>query len=280
MNVYPLILQLGPIQITGYGVMMMVGFLVGGWSIQINLKQLGYNEDYAADLVVAAVIGGVVGAKLWYVVLTQDPAALFSRGGLVWYGGFVGGTLAVMFQGWRLRVPTRLTAEVVAPSLALGYALGRVGCFMVQDDYGVPTSLPWGLRFPEGAPASTAQNLVAQFGVEIPAGTNPLEVLAVHPTQLYEATLMMLAFYFLWKMRSHGHGTGWLMGLYVALAGSERFLIEFLRAKDDRLLGAFTVAQATSLLLVATGVYLMVHFSKKVDFKIPSGAGILVGKTT
>lgn len=278
MNVYPLIFQLGPLQITGYGIMMMVGFLAGGWSIQLDLRRRGYNEDFAADLVVAAVIGGVVGAKLWYVALTQDPGALFSRGGLVWYGGFIGGTLAVMFNGWRLRVPTRVTAEVVAPSLALGYALGRVGCFMVQDDYGVPTSLPWGLRFPEGAPPSTAQNLATQFGIELPAGTSPFEVLAVHPTQLYEATLMLLAFYFLWRMRSHGHGAGWLMGLYVALAGSERFLIEFLRAKDDRILGAFTVAQATSLLLVMAGVLLMVRFAKKVDIKIPSGAAILIGK--
>ncbi len=278
MNVYPLILELGPLQITGYGIMMMVGFLVGGWAIQLDLRRRGYNEDYAADLVVAAVIGGVVGAKLWYVALTGDPGALFSRGGLVWYGGFVGGTAAVMFNGWRLRVPTRVTAEIVAPALALGYALGRVGCFMVQDDYGVPTALPWGLRFPEGAPASTAQNLVAQFGVEIPAGTNPLEVLAVHPTQLYEATLMMLAFYFLWKLRKHGHGTGWLMGVYVAMAGTERFLIEFLRAKDDRIFGTFTIAQVTSIVLVITGMILMARFAKKADIKIPKGAAILIPK--
>lgn len=277
MTVYPLIFNLGPIQITGYGIMMMVAFLVAGWVMQQDLRLRGLNQEYAADIVVAAVVGGVIGAKIWYVVLTQNPDALLSRGGMVWYGGFLGGTVAVIFNGWRLRVPTRLTADLVAPALAVGYAIGRVGCFMVQDDYGVPTSLPWGLRFPEGAPPSTAQNLVAQFGVELPAGTDPFAVLAVHPTQLYETFIMLVAFYFLWRLRNHGRGAGWLMGLYVAIAGAERFVIEILRAKDDRFFGAFTVAQITSLLLVLTGAVLMARFSRKDDLKIPEGSMVLQG---
>jgi phosphatidylglycerol:prolipoprotein diacylglycerol transferase len=260
--------------------MMMVGFLLGGWVIQSDLRRRGLDPDYAADIVVAAVIGGVVGAKLWYVVLTGDPGALFSRGGLVWYGGFLGGTAAVIFNGWRLRVPTRLTADLVAPALALGYATGRVGCFMVQDDYGIPTSLPWGFRFPQGAPPSTAQNLVAQFGVDLPSGVDPFQVMAVHPTQLYESAVMLLVFFFLWRMRKHGHGTGWLMGLYVAIAGLERFLVEFLRAKDDRFFGAFTVAQLTSVLLIATGTLLMARFQKKTDVSLPDKSAVALPPVT
>lgn len=274
MTVYPLVFQLGPLQITGYGIMMMVGFLAGGWVMQRHLRQLRMNEDYAADIVVAAVIGGVLGAKLWYVGLTQDLNAIASRSGLVWYGGFIGGSFAVVFNGWRRKVPIRITAELVAPALAIGYALGRIGCFMVQDDYGVPTSLPWGFRFPQGSPATTAQNLSAQFGVPVPDGVGPLEVLAVHPTQLYEALAMMAVFALLWRMRNHGKGMGWLLGVYLALAGFERFLVEFLRAKDDRFLAGFTLAQAASLALCVAGVIVMQRLSRADEVSFPRDAGV------
>lgn len=260
MTVYPLNIQLGPLEITGYGIMMAVGFLMAGWSVQINLKERKLNPEYAADMVVGAVIGGILGAKLWYVVLTGDPAALFSRAGLVWYGGFIGGVLALLFVGWRKRVPFRLTTELSAPGLAMGYGMGRLGCFLVGDDYGIPTSLPVGVQFPEGLPPTTVQALQEQFGVTPPAGALPTDLVAVHPTQLYEAAIMLTIFVILWTRRRHAHATGWLFGLYLALAGTERFAIEFLRVKDDRFLGAFTVAQATALALVAIGIWLLARF--------------------
>jgi phosphatidylglycerol---prolipoprotein diacylglyceryl transferase len=257
MTVYPFVLKLGPLEITGYGIMMMVAFLVGGWLAGLELRRRGMREEYGADMVVAAVVGGIIGAKLWYVVLTQDLGSLFSRGGLVWYGGFLGGALAVVLNGWRLRVPLRWTAQLVAPSLAAAYALGRVGCFLVQDDYGRPTSLPWGMKFPEGLPPSTAGNLQQLFGVAVPPGVDPSTVLAVHPTQLYETALMLGAFAILWAYRRRDVGTGWIFGLYLVFAGIERFLVEFVRAKDDRFLGPFTVAQLTSVLLVIAGIVLL-----------------------
>lgn len=256
MTVYPFIINLGPLEITGYGIMLMVGFLVGGWLAGRQLRELGLREDYAGDMVVAAVIGGVVGAKVWYVVLTQDLGALFSRGGMVWYGGFIGGALAVILNSWRLRVPVRWTAQIGAAPLAAAYALGRVGCFLVGDDYGRPTGQPWGIRFPEGLPPTTAGNLRQLFGIDIPASVPADAVLAVHPTQLYEVALMLGVFAVLWRLRKATGGTGWLFGLYLALAGAERFVIEILRAKDDRFFGPFTVAQLTSVLLVATGITL------------------------
>ena len=257
MTVYPWILHFGFIDITGYGLMMMVGFLTGSWLIQLELRRRKLREEYASDITLAAVIGGVVGAKLWYVVLMQDPGALFSRGGLVWYGGFVGGTLAVILNGIRLRVPTAFTAQLVAPALAAAYALGRIGCFLVNDDYGRPTTLPWGMKFPQGMPPSTVANLRSQFGVDLPADMDPTTVLAVHPTQLYEVALMMAAFFVLWAWRTRAKGTGWLFGLYLVFAGCERFVIEVLRAKDDRFFGPFTLAQVTSVLLVAAGAVIM-----------------------
>jgi phosphatidylglycerol:prolipoprotein diacylglycerol transferase len=257
MNVYPLQWDLGPIEITGYGLMLMVAFLMGGWLIALQLREARLKEDYAADMVAAAVIGGIVGAKLWYVALTGDPDALLSRGGLVWYGGFIGGALAVILNSWRLRVPLRWTMQLGAPALAAAYALGRVGCFLVNDDYGRPTDLPWGVRFPNGLPPSTAENLKNLFGIPIPEGVNPATVLAVHPTQLYEVGAMLLAFGVLWKLRNSGRPVGWLFGLYLVFAGVERFLVEILRAKDDRFLGPFTIAQLTSVIIVVVGLAIL-----------------------
>ena len=259
MTVYPFNIHLGPIEITGYGIMMMVGFLMGGWLIGLELKRRGLNQDYAADFIIAALIGGVLGAKLWYVALTQDAGALLSRGGLVWYGGFIGGALAVVFNGWRLKVPARWTMQVAAPALAAGYALGRVGCFLVGDDYGRPTDLPWGVAFPRGLPPSTAANL-ADFRVAIPEGTDPSTVLAVHPTQLYEVTIMLVVFALLWTLRSRERGTGWLFAVYLMLAGLERFFVEIFRAKDDRFLAGFTIAQLTSVVLIGIGAYLYLRW--------------------
>jgi phosphatidylglycerol:prolipoprotein diacylglycerol transferase len=280
MSVYPLTFSIGSFDITGYGIMMMIGFMVGGWIIQQQLLERDLNEEYAWDIVVAAVIGGIIGAKLWYVVLTQDAGALLSRGGLVWYGGFLGGFAGVVINGMMKKVPTRFTAELVAPALAAGYSLGRIGCFLVQDDYGRPTNLPWGFKFPEGLPASTAFNMNFQFGIPIPEGVSPTEIMAVHPTQLYEAIIMMGVFAILWRVRHHAHATGWLFGAYLLAAGFERFLVEILRAKDDRFFGIFTVAQLTSAGLVIAGTILLMKFAKKDDFKLAKDSAVMQPATT
>lgn len=261
MTVYPFILHLGSFEITGYGLMMMVAFLMGGWLIGLELRRRRLSEDYAADMVAAAVVGGIIGAKLWYVALTRDPANILSRGGLVWYGGFIGGALAVILNGWRLRVPLRWTMHLGAPALAAAYALGRVGCFLVNDDYGRPSTLPWAMKFPRGLPPTTAGNLQQLFGIAVPPGTDPSTVLAVHPTQLYETAIMLGVFMVLWRLRVADRPIGRLFGLYLVLGGTERFLIEILRAKDDRFLGPFTIAQLTSVILIAIGAALMASWS-------------------
>ncbi len=269
MTIYPFVLHLGPFALTGYGLMMMVAFLMAGWAIQLDLRRQGLDEEFAADIVIAAVIGGLVGAKVWYVLLTGEWDALFRRGGFVWYGGFLGGVAAVLLNGWRKGVPARWTMELTAAPLALGYALGRVGCFLVNDDYGIPSTLPWAMKFPDGLPASTVGNLELMH-VRFPPGTNPAQLVAVHPTQIYETALMLLAFAWLWQLRAHRHAVGWRFGVYLALAGLERFLIEFVRAKDDRLFGPFTLAQATSVLLVVAGFYLMQRLRAPVAAPVPA----------
>ncbi len=276
MTVYPFIINLGPLEITGYGLMMMVAFLVGGWLIALELRRRNLSDDYAADMIAAAVIGGIIGAKLWYVILNGEWDALFSRGGLVWYGGFIGGAGAVMLNGWRLGVPLRWTMQLAAPALAAAYALGRVGCFLVNDDYGRPTGLPWGMRFPRGLPPSTAGNMESLFGIPVPAGTDPGTVLAVHPTQLYEVAIMLVAFAVLWGLRKRDYPIGWIFGLYLVFAGVERFLIEILRAKDDRFLGPFTLAQLTSAIIVVIGLVILTLWRR--GYEPSAGAYLETGK--
>lgn len=259
-TVYPFNFHIGPVNVTGYGIMLMVGFLVGGWLMDHDLKERKLRHDYAADMTVAAVIGGVLGAKLWYVAATGELGSLLSRGGLVWYGGFIGGVAVVLLNGWRLKVPMQWTMEVTAPALAAAYALGRVGCFLVGDDYGIPTTLPWGVKFPQGLPPTTAEALARDFQVPLQAGISPETVLAVHPTQLYETIAMIAVFMLLWRLRRHRNGTGWLFGLYLVLAGSERLLVEFVRAKSDRLVGPLTLAQLTALTIILVGGVLITRF--------------------
>jgi phosphatidylglycerol:prolipoprotein diacylglycerol transferase len=149
--------------------------------------------------------------------------------------------------------------QLDAPALPAAYALGRVGCFLVNDDYGRPADLPWAVKFPHGLPPSTAASMEQLFGIPVPAGIDPSTVLAVHPTQIYEAILMIAAFMWLWTLRKSGRPIGWIFGLYLVLAGVERFLIEILRAKDDRFLGPFTLAQLTSVILIGIGAWLVIH---------------------
>lgn len=256
MTVYPLLIKIGGFTITGYGIMMMVAFLLAGWLYSLELKRTSRDPGLAWDAVVAAVVGGIVGAKIYYALLVGDVAALFSRGGLVWYGGFLGGVIGVSLLLWWKKQAIWPQADLVAPALAAGYAAGRVGCFLVGDDYGVPSDVPWAMKFPQGSPPTTARVLQNEFGVDIPAGTPPDAVLAVHPTQIYEVLIAAAIFALLWRARKHGHRPGWLFGIFLALMGMERIFVEIFRAKDDRFFGPFTLAQTISLVMIAVGAWL------------------------
>jgi phosphatidylglycerol:prolipoprotein diacylglycerol transferase len=270
MTVYPLVFSIFGLEITGFGLMMMAGFLAAGWVMGLELERRGLNKEYSADVVVAAVIGGILGAKIWYVAL--NGGSLFSRGGLVWWGGLIGGLVVVLGMGWWKRIPARFTLELTAPALAVGHALGRLGCFLVQDDYGLPTDLPWGMKFPEGQPPTTVANL-SRWGAEFPPGTSPAEVIAVHPTQLYEVAALLFLFYLLWRWRRHQHAVGWLFAVYLIGEGIERFLVEFVRAKDDRVLGGYTLAQAAAVLALVAGVALLLLWKTKDRLEVkPEGA--------
>lgn len=258
---------LGGEPITSFGVMMLMAFLVGGYVLKVELGRMGRDPEIAWDLLFMAVVGGVIGARLYYVLLNYprfaaDPfGMLFARGGMVWYGGFL---LAAALVIWRIRklgLPLGRTADAAAPALALAYAVGRIGCFLVGDDYGRPTDSWVGIAFPNGAPPTRADTISERFGITVdPAIIEKYgEIVPVHPTQLYETGLSTLIFFLLWSLRGKGHRPGWIFMMWLALAGVERFIVEIFRAKDDRFVGALTLAQMISLLLVAVGVFWMIR---------------------
>lgn len=251
---HPLSYSFGPLQFTGFGLAMLLCFVIGQIISQRELERRGHDPSPMADLVLAAVIGGLLGAKLYYAILTQDMSALTSRAGFVFWGGLIGGIIATALVMWKKRLSFARISDVSAIALAAAYSIGRTGCWAVGDDYGRPWNSPLAVKFPEGAPPSTAENLTQLFGITLPPGTPPKEVLAVHPTQLYETGLGFIMFLILWKYRDHKHAEGWLFGLYCVLAGIERFIIEFFRAKDDHLLGgSVTIAQLIALAFAVGG---------------------------
>ncbi len=252
---YPTLLKIGQFEITTFGLMMFVAFIAAGWVLARQLKRHGIDDDVASSMVMAGALGGIAGAKIYYAILFRDWHLLFDRAGLVWYGGLIGGSLACTWVMFRRRVDFLTVADCTAPALALGYSLGRIGCFLVGDDYGRPTDAWFGMAFPKGSPPTTAYSL-REFGVKVDPSIPPDQVLRVHPTQLYESAAALVMFFILWRMNTRPYRKGFVFGLFLILLGIERFLVEIVRAKDDRFLGPFTIAQLISVLLVGIGIVL------------------------
>ncbi len=248
--------HIGSFSVSPFGVTLVLAFLASYLQLRWGMKRLGVGDDEdASALVFAAGLGGIVGAKVYYAILFKDWHLLFDRSGLVWYGGFILGAAGVLWTMRRRRLPAWPLLDAATPALALGYAIGRVGCFLVGDDYGRPTDLPWGVQFPVGLPETTAGNLREMFHVAIPASIPDSALLKVHPTQLYE-TAMALTIWgvAMWLFRRRRE-PGTVALVVLSLLAVERFLVEILRAKDDRFFGPFTLAQMISLsVLVLLGV--------------------------
>ena len=192
------------------------------------------------DAGLAGIIGGLAGAKLIWAIEhagREGPFLdlLLSRGGLSWFGGFAGGLAAgiVVLRRHRLSVTTVLAAA--PPALAVAHAIGRVGCFLVGDDYGVPSGLPWAVAFPDGLPPTTVP---------------------VHPTQLYEAAVLVPIAWRLYRWRRQGKPDAFVLGAYLVMTGLTRFLIEFIRWRQP-LLGPLAVAHILAFVVMCVGAVLL-----------------------
>ena len=237
---YPVLFRIGSFEITSFGVLVAVAALVGIWLFGRELARSGLPRD-TVDAAMFGVSGGLVGAKLLWTVefLGDQPVRdlLFSRGGLSWFGGLIGGVGTGLWILRRRRVPIVRALAAATPSLAIGHAIGRVGCFLVGDDYGRPSNVPWAVAFPEGLPPT---------------------IVPVHPTQVYEAIVLAAIAAVLLRWRRAGVSDTDVLGRYFVLAGSTRFAIEFIRVNAP-VLGPFTLAQSISFVLVAIGVVIILR---------------------
>jgi len=241
---YPVLLRLGPLTIYSYGLMMAVAFLAAGYLTGKELARKGLNGELASTLVVWAAVGGLIGARLFAILgdwsgFVADPMhSLLSGAGFVWYGGLFGGCAAVTWSMRRHHLPWLVTADSIAPGLALAHGIGRIGCQLAGDgDWGHETSLPWGMAYPN-----------AIVGWHYPPGVR------VHPAPLYEMLLYTLVFIFLWMMRTRPHPNGTLFWWYLVLAPAARFVVEFVRI-NPRVVFGLTEAQVISVILVAIGAW-------------------------
>jgi len=230
-------LHIGPITLQTFGLMMGLAFIVSGALVARRLRELGKPVDWAYEMVFAALVGGIVGARLWWVAENWSEAkddvigSLFSGSGLVWYGGAIGGAICVLGWAWRRGFFTLTLLDVASVPLAAGYAVGRIGCQLAGDgDYGIPWNGPWAMAYPHGTVPTTVK---------------------VHPTPVYETITMLIVAAVLWRLRDRWR-PGTLFALYLILAGAERFLVEFIRRNDAILLG-LTQPQVLSLAMIAGG---------------------------
>jgi phosphatidylglycerol:prolipoprotein diacylglycerol transferase len=193
-------------------------------------------------------------------VITHDFRDLFTRGGFVYWGGFIGSVICCwLVIRWRKLSFLRF-ADVAGIAIAAGYSVGRTGCWAVGDDYGKYWTGPLAVAFPEGAPPSTVATMMTHFNQKFDASfTDPTQVVTVIPTQLVEVVLGFVMFLVLWRFRDHKHAPGWLFGGYCVLAGIERFIVEFMRAKDDRfsIFGGLSTAQAIAIGIMVAGIAVM-----------------------
>ena len=226
------------------------------------------------DVTIGAVVGGLLGAKIYYAVLMGNIFDLFHRAGFVFWGGLIGGIVVTYgVIRWK-KIPFSRISDVAGIGIAAAYAVGRTGCWAVGDDYGRPWTSRFAVSFPEGAPPSTVANLSTQFGVKGLEGRPLGDVLSVYPTQLFEVTMGLVMFAVLWRLRDHKHAEGWLFGLYCVLAGTERFVVEFFRAKDDRIFGTFSVAQMFAVAFVVAG-FVWMQMRREIR---PGAPGIHAGR--
>jgi phosphatidylglycerol:prolipoprotein diacylglycerol transferase len=248
---YPVLFQIGPITIYSFGALMALAALAAAWVVHLELKRRGYNPELASTMVFAAAIGGLLGARLLFIVEEWDNFLrspwdfILTGAGFTWYGGFLGGVLAVTWVVKRHRVPWLVAADIAAPALALAYGIGRLGCHVAGDgDWGAVTDVPWGVAYTRAIIGWVDPNT----GVPYPPG------IRVHPTPIYEFLQSIVIFGVLWVLRKKNYPPGTLFWLYLFLAGFARLAVEFWRINPPIALG-LTEAQWFGLVLMIIGLW-------------------------
>lgn len=243
---YPTLIKFGSVSISSFSVMVLIAFLVAYYVTELELKRRNADRSLADLLLIMAVLGGLGGAKLLFLYqnatlseVMADPLRYLSSG-YTFLGGVLGALILVYILSRVKKISFWFLADCSSPGLILAYGIGRIGCLLVGDDYGVPTDLPWGMSFPNGAPPTIEQ---------------------VHPTQIYDTILMLILFSFLWSIRKKSYTDGWLTSIAFICLGIERFLMEFIRDTTPSFVPGISQAQLMSLLLVLIGIVRLVQIS-------------------
>ncbi len=252
---HPVLFKIGTLTVYSLGVLWALAAFVAASIFRLELRRYGYDPEVSASVVTAGAIGGLIGARLLFILeewssFTREPFQfIFSGAGFSWYGGFLGGGLVAAWIFKKHKMPLARGADMGAPALALGYGLGRIGCFLAGDaTWGKITDVPWAMAFPD-AIAGWVDPIT---GIPYRPG------MRVHPTQLYELLQSLIVFAVLWSLREKFSQPGKLFALYLTLAGSMRFLIEFWRANSTFAFG-LTEYQLISLVVVIIGAGLFYY---------------------
>ncbi|MBZ5661162.1 MAG: prolipoprotein diacylglyceryl transferase [Acidobacteriia bacterium] len=239
-------IHLGPLTLGTYGLMVAVGLICAFFILRADFARRRVSADAEAIIGITG-LAGLAGSRLYH--LLESPAEffadpwlqLFSTMGFAFFGAVIGGFLALWLLARRFRIPALLMLDVASPAAALGYGIGRIGCLLSGDgDYGIPTSLPWGMSFPNGIVPTTDR---------------------VHPTPIYEFLVAIIIFWILWKLGERGlkmrAPNGMIFAAYLVLTGIARFLVEIIRINPRSFYG-LSNAQAASVVSVIAGILLFV----------------------
>ena len=248
---YPILFQIGPFTIYSFGTLMAVAALCAGWLVSVELKRCRFNPQLASTIIFAAAIGGLIAARLlflleeWESFVRSPWDFIFSGAGFTWYGGMLGGALAVTWFVRRKGIPWLQAADISAPALTIAYGIGRIGCHIAGDgDWGTVTDVPWAVAYTNAIIGWVHPDT----GVPYPPGVR------VHPTSIYEFIQSVIIFAILWPLRKKNYPDGTIFWLYLILSGVARFVVEFWRINAVVGLG-MTEAQWFSLILILVGCY-------------------------
>ncbi len=262
----PILFHVGPFTVYSYGLMLATGFIVASMLMTREYRRLGLHPNLAGSITLIALVAGVAGSKLLYLIehwshFVADPAGLaFSPGGLSFFGGFLLATGSIYAYARSKKLSFLTIADGTTPGLMLGYGIARLGCHFAGDgDYGFPTDLPWGTNYSQGTfPPSEAFRNFPEITARFPGGVVPDSTLC-HPTPVYELLLCTVFFLLMWRYRTALAGRGKMFMLYLMLAGVERFSIEFLRINPRVFMGLseYQLIAAGLTLAGAIGWYIL-----------------------
>jgi phosphatidylglycerol---prolipoprotein diacylglyceryl transferase len=249
----PVLFRIGPFTVYSFGTLMALAAVVGGWIAWLELKRYHYNPEISSSLIFAGAVGGLLGARVLFIVEEWQSFIRFpweyilTGAGFTWYGGVLGGVLAATWVVRREGIPWLKAADICAPALALAYGIGRIGCHVSGDgDWGIETTMPWGVAY---------TNAIIGWvhpvtGVPYPPGVK------VHPTPIYEFLQSLLIFGILWGVRKKDFADGTIFWLYLILSGFARFVVEFWRVNPPIAAG-LTEAQWFSVASIVVGAALL-----------------------